>query len=90
MFQIYCDFNDRTSDDCYWLLLLNGQPLADQLGAVGLGSGDHVLLYQDADDFTVEGTVRLGVHPELPDGPKVLVCPDWSTKRTPSPSMGEG
>jgi len=57
MFKIYAEFNDRTADDGYWILLHDGADLAGQVSQFDLSIGDQVLLYQDENDFEVTATL---------------------------------
>jgi hypothetical protein len=79
MLKVYCDFNDRTADDRYWILWFEGQPLAGQLTTLGLQEGDRVTLHQD-DDFEVEATLLFDQTTEMGASP-VCARPDWSTRR---------
>ena len=78
MIRIYADFNDQTADGGYWILQSDDAPLEEKITEIGLSSGDHVLLYQDDDDFEVEATL----HHKFVDaiGREGWVAyPDWST-----------
>jgi len=44
MLKVYCDFNDGTEDDRFWILWYADRPLSDQVEALGLAEGDRVLL----------------------------------------------
>lgn len=81
MLKIYCDFNDRTEDDLYYLLFHAGKPLNDVVGDLGLRDGSRVLLFQDIDDFEVEA--RLFFERTDPGflGSRVCAKPDWATQR---------
>jgi hypothetical protein len=56
--RIYADFNDKTADGGYWILQSDDAPIEEKISKIGLSSGDHVLLYQDEDDFEVEATLH--------------------------------
>lgn len=78
MIRIYADFNDKTEDGGYWILEANGVALEDMAERVGLSSGDHILLYQDDDDFEVEATLLFKfVAPMGHEG--WVAYPDWNT-----------
>jgi hypothetical protein len=86
MIRIYADFNDKTADGGYWILQLDDMPIETKISEMGLSSGDHVLLYQDDDDFEVKATLDY----KFVD---VIGCegwvayPDWSTlTRKPAPA----
>ena len=86
MIRIYADFNDKTADGGYWILQFGDMPIEEKITEMGLSSGDHVLLYQDNDDFEVEATL----HYKFVDviGHEGWVAyPDWSTlTRKPAPA----
>ncbi len=86
MIRVYADFNDRTADGGYWILQFDDMPIEEKIIEMGLSSGDHVLLYQDNDDFEVEATL----HYKFVDviGHEGWVAyPDWSTlTRKPAPA----
>ena len=85
MIRVYADFNDQTSDGGYWILQFNGAPIEEKIMEIGLSSGDHVLLYQDDDDFEVEATLYYKfVDPISREG--WVPNPNWSTlTRKPNP-----
>ena len=56
--RIYADFNDETADGGYWILQTDNAPIEETITEIGLSRGDHVLLYQDEDDFEVEATLQ--------------------------------
>ena len=81
MLKVYCDFNDGTADDRYWILWYADRPLGDQIAELGLREGDRVLLCQDADDFEVEGELLFNqTHPNFL-GEKLCARPDYRTFR---------
>ena len=57
MIRLYADFNDKTTDGGYWILQFDDMPIEEKITDMGLSNGDHVLLYQDDDDFEVEATL---------------------------------
>jgi hypothetical protein len=79
--RVYCDFNDGTEDDRYWILWFEGKPLEEQVERLGLKAGDRVLLYQDEDDCEVEGTLLFLQTHRYFLGEKLCVRVDWSTLR---------
>lgn len=81
MLRVYCDFNDSTEDDLYWLLFFEDRELADLTERLGLKEGDRVLLYQDADDFEVEATLLFNRSDPYFLGAKLCALPDWTTRR---------
>ncbi len=80
MLKVYCDFNDSTENDLYWLLYHEGDPLNDLVGELGLQSGSRVVLFQDSDDFEVEATLLLGCTDPYFLGARVCAKPDWATR----------
>jgi hypothetical protein len=85
MIRIYADFNDQTTDGGYWILQSNKAPIEEKIAEIGLASGDHVLLYQDDDDFEVEATLYYKFVDAI--GREGWVAyPKWSTlTRKPTP-----
>ena len=78
MIRIYADFNDKTADGGYWILQLDDMPIEEKITEMGLSNGDHVLLYQDDDDFEVEATLDYRFLDVI--GREGWVAyPDWST-----------
>jgi hypothetical protein len=86
MIRIYADFNDKTADGGYWILQFDDMPIEEKITEMGLSSGDHVLLYQDNDDFEVEATLHYNFVDVI--GHEGWVAyPDWSTlTRKPAPA----
>jgi len=85
MIRIYADFNDQTTDGGYWILQSNNAPIEEKIAEIGLSSGDHVLLYQDDDDFEVEATLYYKFVDAIGRGGWVAY-PKWSTlTRKPTP-----
>jgi hypothetical protein len=80
MLKIYCDFNDSTEDDLYWLLFHEGKPLNDVLAELGLHDGSRVILFQDTDDFEVEATLLFEHADPGFLGSRVCAKPDWATR----------
>jgi hypothetical protein len=81
MLKIYCDFNDRTEDDLYWLLFHDGRPLNDVVGELDLRDGSRVVLFQDSDDFEVEATLLFErTDPGFFLGSRVCAKPEWATR----------
>ena len=85
MIRIYADFNDQTTDGGYWILQSNNAPIVEKIAEIGLSNGDHVLLYQDDDDFEVEATLYYKFVDAI--GREGWVAyPKWSTlTRKPTP-----
>ncbi|WP_341991863.1 hypothetical protein [Azorhizobium sp. AG788] len=82
MLKVYCDFNDSTADDLFWLLYLDGKPLADVADNYALQEGDRVILFQDVGDFEVEATLHFDRSaPYVFLGSRLCARPDWSTRR---------
>jgi hypothetical protein len=80
--KVYCDFNDRTADERYWILSYNHQPLGSVAAALGLADGDRVILFQDEGDFEVEATLLFNQNePEAFFGSLLCAKPDWETLR---------
>ena len=79
MLKVYCDFNDCTEDDRYWILYVGEKPLEDQITALGLKDGDKVILYQDADDFEVEAVLCFHQTDPYFLGQKICAKPLWNT-----------
>jgi hypothetical protein len=79
MIRVYCDFNDPTEDDLYWLLYIDMKPLEDLAESLGLREGDRVILFQDEDDFEVEATLHFGQTSRYFIGEKLCARPGWST-----------
>ena len=53
-------------------------PFEEKITEIGLSIGDHVLLYQDHDDFEVEATLRYQFVDAL--GREAWIAyPDWDT-----------
>ena len=86
MIRIYADFNDKTADGEYWILQFDDVPIEEKIIGMGLSNGDHVLLYQDDDNFKVEATLDYGFLDVIGrDG--WVAYPDWSTlARKPAPA----
>ncbi|MDR3508499.1 MAG: hypothetical protein P4L64_11425 [Caulobacteraceae bacterium] len=81
MLKIYCDFNDGTENNRYWILWYAEKPLDEQVEMLGLAEGDRVILYQDEDDFEVEGALLFNQrHPYFP-GERLCALVDFSTLR---------
>jgi len=81
MLRVYCDFNDGTEDHRFWILWFEGKPLEEQVERLGLKAGDRVILFQDEDDFEVEGTLLFQqTHPRFL-GEKLCALVDWPTLR---------
>lgn len=78
MLWVYCDFNDATPDEEYFILFHNRQPLDDCAQGLGLAIGDKVILYQDDDDFEVLGTLNFK-YIALALRECWVAVPDWST-----------
>ena len=86
MIRIYADFNDKTADGGYWILQSDNAPIEETVAEIGLVSGDHVLLYQDHDDFEVEAALQYKFVDAL--GREAWIAyPDWDTlsRKTVSP-----
>ena len=81
MLRIYCDFNDETEDHMCWILSYDGKPVDEQINQLGLKEGDRVLLYQDEDDFEVEGTLRFDQRHSYFVGEKLCARVEWTTFR---------
>lgn len=81
MLRVYCDFNDGTEDDRYWILYYQGKPLQDQIDQLGLIGGQRVLLYQDEGDFEVEGTLLFDQTHHFFLGRRLCAQVDWATFR---------
>jgi hypothetical protein len=81
MLRVYCDFNDCTTDERYWILWYGGRPLQDQVDQLGLKDHTRVLLYQDDDDFEVEGIFLLNQTDIYTNKGIVCVRPEWTTRR---------
>lgn len=79
MTKVYCDFNDFTADDLYWLLYVDDVPLSDVAEKLGLREGDRVVLFQDEGDFEVEATLHFGRTDPLFLGERLCARPDWRT-----------
>jgi hypothetical protein len=77
--RVYCDFNDGTEDDRYWILWFEDKPLEEQVERLGLKPGDRVLLYQD--DFEVEGTLLFRQTHRYFLGEQLCALVDWPTFR---------
>jgi hypothetical protein len=78
MLKVYCDFNDGTEDERYWILWYDGKPLEDQVDRLKLEEGQRVALYQDG-EFIVEGTLLFHqTHPWFL-GAKLCAKVDWQT-----------
>ena len=84
MIRLYADFNDRTTDDGYWILQHGGADLDEEAAKLGLAAGDRVLLYQDPDDFEVEAILDLRFVDEIRRRTWVAF-PDWGTMRRLAP-----
>ena len=81
MLRVYCDFNDSTEDDLYWILWYEKKPLQDQIEALGLKDGDRVILYQDEDDFDVQANLVFNkTHPFFL-GERLCAKADFKTLR---------
>jgi hypothetical protein len=79
--KVYCDFNDRTEDECCWTLLYANCSLETQMTQLGLNNGDRVILFQDEGDFEVEAILLVRqMHPYF-IGEKLCARPDWTTLR---------
>ena len=84
--RIYADFNDETADGGYWILQTDNAPIEEKITEIGLSRDDHVLLYQDEDDFEVEATLQYKYVDAI--GREGWVAyPDWDTliRKTPQP-----
>ena len=77
--RLYCDFNEGSDSDGYWLLMKDDERLDANLEVHGLREGDRVLLYQGEDDFEVEAVLNRGRTPYGDE--RWVAAPDWSTKR---------
>jgi len=79
--KVYCDFNDGTEDDRFWILYVGDKPLESQVSALGLKDGDRVTLFQDEGDFEVEATLCFNqTHPNFL-GEKLCARVLWDTFR---------
>ena len=83
MRRVYCDFNEVTADDRYWILVVDGRRMDSpaDAAAVGLKDGERILLFQDAGDFTVEADVLFGQTDPWFLGEQICARPDWSTRK---------
>ena len=79
MLKVYCDFNDKTDDERYWILLYEHRPLKDVVNELGLVDGDRVILYQDVGDFEIEAVLMFGQTHDYFLGTEICARPDWST-----------
>jgi hypothetical protein len=78
MIRVYADFNDRTPEGGYWILQHDGTDIDAKASELGLSVGDHILLYQDDDDFEVVATLDFRFVDAI--GHQSWVAyPDWST-----------
>lgn len=78
MIRIYADFSDQTVDGGYWILQSDGAAIEEKITEIGLSNGDHVLLYQDDDDFEVEAILKYKFVDAIGrDG--WVAYPNWST-----------
>lgn len=78
MLKIWTDFNARDFDGSCWLLRYDGEILESQIDSLGLKPDDIILLYQDDDDFFVEGQLDYKFVEVLQHDAWVAI-PDWST-----------
>ena len=89
MIKVYADFNDRTPEGGCWILQHEGTDIEAKAPSLGLSPGDHVVLYQDEDDFEVTATLDFKF--VSPIGRVTWVAfPDWSTidRKTPLSATG--
>ncbi len=77
--KVFCDFNEGDKFDRFFVLFVDGVPLRD----CEPSNGEHVVLYQDDDDFKVLGI--LSFEPiEVLGRTEWIATPDWDTLvRTP-------
>ena len=86
MIRIYADFNDKTADGGYWILQFDDMPVEEKITEMGLSSGDHVLLYQDDDDFEVDAILDYRFL-DVIGREGWAAYPDWATLiRKPTPA----
>jgi hypothetical protein len=76
--RIYADFNGQTADGGYWILQSDDTPIEEKITEIGLSSGDHVLPYQDDDDFEVEATLYYRFVDAI-GREGWVACPNWNT-----------
>jgi hypothetical protein len=86
MLRVYGDFNDKTPDGGCWILQHAGEDIEAQPKELGLNVGDHILLYQDPDDFEVEASLDFRFV-EVLGRQAWIAFPDWgSINRNPMPT----
>jgi putative acetyltransferase len=79
--RVYCDFNNRTEDERYWILWYRGRPLEQVASDLGLKDLDRVTLYDDAYQLEVDATLLFDqTEPDFIGSP-LCARPDWSTRR---------
>jgi enoyl-CoA hydratase len=75
--RVYCDFNDGSEENGYWILFFEGRPL-DQCMAEGrLTDGERIILYQDPGDLEIAAVLKWG-KTDWGDERWVAIA-DWST-----------
>jgi putative acetyltransferase len=80
--RVYCDFNDRTEDERYWILWYRGRPLDEVAADLGLKHLDPVVLYDDDCMLEVDAVLLFDqVEPEYFVGTHLCARPDWSSRR---------
>jgi putative acetyltransferase len=80
--RVYCDFNDWTEDERYWLLYYRGRPLSEAAAGLGLKDQDRVVLSDDDCMLEVDAVLVFDqVEPDYFLGTQLCARPDWSTRR---------
>jgi putative acetyltransferase len=79
--RVYCDFNDSTEDERYWILRYRGRPLEEVAVDLGLKDLDRVVLFDDAYQFEVDAVLLFDQTDPYFAGKKLCARPDWSTRR---------
>ncbi|HEV7229106.1 hypothetical protein [Brevundimonas sp.] len=80
MIRVWTDFNALSTLDRAWLLKSGNAPFDPAF--LGLSHGDRILLWQDEDDFEVEGVLAFGrPGPPAVDRDAWYAQVDWPTLR---------
>lgn len=71
MLRVETSFQDTPGDGHYFALTYAGQPLAEQLGELGLRDGDRVILWEPACDLEIQAVLLFDFHHPMTFAPKL-------------------